>query len=96
MLADIERGSNAAHIIPSPVSRHMGITVKPYCARPADIPYAETRRLYADAVNPFGPPTELPLSEPAFRRALAAEGMIRASQGLGGPQPAEVARMLAS
>ncbi len=63
--------------------------------RPADIPYPEARRLYADAVNPFGLPTELPLSEPAFRHALSAQGMVHASQGLGGPQPAEVARMLA-
>jgi len=63
--------------------------------RPADIPYAEARRLYADAANQFGLPADLPLSEPKFRHALSAEGMVRASQGLGGPQPAEVARMLA-
>ena len=62
--------------------------------RPAEIPYAEARRLYADAVNPLGLSTELPLSESAFRRALSAQGMIHASQGLGGPQPAEVERML--
>ena len=63
--------------------------------RPAEIPYAEARRLYAEAATQFGLSTELPLSETAFRRALSAEGMIQASQGLGGPQPAEVARMLA-
>jgi argininosuccinate lyase len=62
--------------------------------RPEDIPYAEARRLYAGAASHFGLPTELPLSESSFRHALSAEGMVQASQGLGGPQPAEVARML--
>jgi argininosuccinate lyase len=63
--------------------------------RPADLPYTEARRLYTDTAIHFGLPRELPLSESAFRRALSAEGMVQASQGLGGPQPAEVARMLA-
>jgi argininosuccinate lyase len=63
--------------------------------RPSEIPYTEAKRLYAEAANQFGLPTELPLSESAFRHALSAEGMVQASQGLGGPQPAEVARMLA-
>lgn len=62
--------------------------------RPAEIPYSEARRLYDAAATHFGLPTELPLSESAFRHALSAEGMVHASQGLGGPQPSEVARLL--
>lgn len=62
--------------------------------RPGEIPYAEAQSLYAQTAAAFGLPTALPLTEAAFRRALSAEGMVRASQGLGGPQPAEVGRML--
>jgi argininosuccinate lyase len=63
--------------------------------RPAELPHHEVRRLYAAAAADFELDPQLPLSEAEFRRALSAEGMIAASQGLGGPQPAEVARMLA-
>jgi argininosuccinate lyase len=62
--------------------------------RPAEIPFAEAQRLYAHAVAGFGLSTTLPLTEPAFRETLSAQGMVRASKGMGGPQPAEVARML--
>lgn len=64
--------------------------------RPGEIPYQQAQRLYAETAAAFGLPVPLPLTEQEFRRALSAEGMVRASQGLGGPQPAEVARMLIS
>ena len=64
--------------------------------KPSDIPYSEGQRVYTEAAGAFKlANTNLPLSEAAFRRALTAENMMRVSQGLGGPQPAEVARMIA-
>lgn len=63
--------------------------------RPADLPFAEVRRIYAEAAAGTGLKPDLPLDEARFRAALSARGMIDAAAGLGGPQPAEVRRMLA-
>jgi len=62
--------------------------------KPADIPFNEVRRIYADSARAAGVDPNLPLDEQTFRRALSARGMIEAAKGLGGPQPAEVARIL--
>jgi argininosuccinate lyase len=64
--------------------------------RASEIPYAEAQRIYADIATAAKMETKLPLSEDQFRRSLTAENMVNASKGQGGPQPAEVARMLAS
>ncbi|WP_449411181.1 lyase family protein [Methylobacterium komagatae] len=66
--------------------------------RPADLPFSEVQRIYAEAAQAPGLPQEmpktLPLTEARFREALSASGMIAAAKGLGGPQEAEVTRML--
>ena len=64
---------------------------------PAGVPYTEAQRIYRESARAFGAEdAALPLDEATFRRALSARGMVEASQGLGGPQPAETARMLAA
>ena len=63
--------------------------------RPAQIPIAEARRIYASAARSLGiEGATLPLSEARFRESLSAQAMIAGSRGLGGPQPGEVNRML--
>jgi argininosuccinate lyase len=63
--------------------------------RPAQIPFGEAQRIYAEAGKKFDlKDARLPLTEARFRASLSPEGMVNSSQGLGGPQPAEVRRML--
>jgi argininosuccinate lyase len=65
--------------------------------RPAQIPYAEAQRIFTEAARTFTLAGErLPLTAAQCRRSLTAENMVQAAQVLGGPQPAEVARMLAA
>lgn len=55
-----------------------------------DIPYAEAVRIYrAEAQQEF------PLTESEFKQTISAEHMVSVSKGIGGPQLAEVTRMLA-
>ncbi len=64
--------------------------------KPSEIPYIEAQRIYTEAARLYGMnDARLPLDEARFRQALTAQNMVQASRGIGGPQPAEVARMLA-
>ncbi len=62
---------------------------------PRDFPYAEAQRLYAEAATKYKwADTTLPLDEAALRATLSAQDMVNTRVGTGGPQPAEVRRML--
>jgi argininosuccinate lyase len=64
--------------------------------KPAELPFAEVTRIWTESARHYDASPTFPLPEKRFRESLSAEGMIAASKGLGGPQPAEVARMLAA
>jgi argininosuccinate lyase len=54
-----------------------------------EVPYAEAARIYeADTKQ------NLPLDEAAYREIISAEYSVFSRRGTGGPQPAEVQRML--
>jgi argininosuccinate lyase len=55
-----------------------------------DIPYAEAARIYKEDTK-----QEFPLNEADFKETISAEHMVYGSRGIGGPQLAEVTRMLA-
>ena len=62
---------------------------------PANFPYAEAQRLFTKAAEKYDWKTRsLPLSEAAFRATLSPQNMVKTRVGTGGPQPAEVKRML--
>jgi argininosuccinate lyase len=55
-----------------------------------DIPYEQAQRIYHELTQ-----QTLPLDEAAFREVISPEYMVFGRNGIGGPQPAEVHRMLA-
>jgi argininosuccinate lyase len=64
--------------------------------KPADFPYPKAVELYAQAIARFKlPDAPFPIMEPEFRQVLSPAYMVKTRVGIGGPQPAEVRRMLA-
>ena len=64
--------------------------------RPSDFPYPKAVESYTAALAKYKlPDAKLPLDEKAFRKLLSPADMVRTRVGVGGPQPAEVERMLA-
>jgi argininosuccinate lyase len=65
--------------------------------RPAQIPFQSARTIFTEVARGEKlDKDELPLSEAEFFVTLSAGNMVACSMGIGGPQPAEVDRMVAA
>jgi argininosuccinate lyase len=62
--------------------------------KPLDFPYAQARRIYQETVKGTKYPQELPMDEAEFRATLDPVAIVRNRATSGGPQPAEMERML--
>ena len=64
--------------------------------KPTEFPYAQAQAIYRKAATEMGlAAAELPMSEAEFRATLDPVAIIRNRATSGGPQPAEMDRMLA-
>jgi argininosuccinate lyase len=64
--------------------------------KPLEFPYEEAKRIYKDAVKDYpGAATELPMPEAEFKETLNPIAIVQNRQTVGGPQPAEMKRMVA-
>lgn len=86
--------------LPFRVGHHFASEVVGYAKahdiRPSDFPYAEAQRIYRETLAEMKLPVgELPMSEAQFRAALDPVAIVRNRATSGGPQPAEMKRMLA-
>lgn len=85
--------------IPFRVGHHFASAVVTHAKennlKPHEFPFAQAVQLYAVSLSESSlPASRFPLDEAAFRATLSAENMVRTRVGIGGPQPAEVKRML--
>ncbi len=84
--------------VPFRVGHHFASEIVGYARskgiKPLDFPYAEAVRIYAEAGKKYELHGALPLSESEFRSALNPVDLVKARVVKGGPQPAEVKRML--
>lgn len=90
-----------AHGVPFRVGHHFASEIVVYARsqnlRPKDFPYAQAQRIYAEAGQKYQlSQASLPLDEATFKATLSPVTMVRTRTGTGGPQPAEVRRMLAT
>lgn len=88
------------HAIPFREGHHFASEVVTYARAqglgPLDFPYPEAQRIYAETVAGTDYPPALPLDEAGFRATLDPVAIVRNRATAGGPQPAEMERMLAA
>lgn len=84
--------------LPFRIGHHFASEVVSYARakniKPLDFPYAQARRIYAESVKGLSVAAELPMSEAEFRSTLDPVAIVKNRATLGGPQPAEMERML--
>jgi argininosuccinate lyase len=84
--------------LPFRVGHHFASEVVDYAKdkdiKPLDFPYAEAQRIYVQAVKGVDAPAKLPMSQAEFRATLDPVAIVRNRATAGGPQPAEMDRML--
>jgi argininosuccinate lyase len=86
--------------LPFRVGHHFASEVvdfaKAHDIRPSDFPYQEARRIFATTLTEMKVAgSDLPMSEAEFHAALDPVAIVRHRATAGGPQPAEMARMVA-
>ena len=82
----------AGHHFASEVVDH----AKAHNIKPSDFPYAEAQRIYRESVKDMNLSGDLPMSEAEFRSTLDPVAIVNNRATAGGPQPAEMTKMLAS
>lgn len=88
------------HGLPFREGHHFASEVVSYAKqnniKPLDFPYQEATRIYAETVAGTKYPQQLPMNEAEFRAGLDPVAIVRNRATSGGPQPAEMERMIAS
>ncbi|MDB5379557.1 MAG: argininosuccinate lyase, partial [Rubritepida sp.] len=87
--------------LPFRVGHHFASEIVTYARdhdiRPSDFPYAEAQRIYVETLREMQVTGgALPMSEAEFRATLDPVAIVRNRATAGGPQPAEMTRMLAA
>ena len=86
------------HRLPFRIGHHFASEVVDYAKakdiKPLAFPYAEAQRIYAESVKGSDFAPVLPMSEAEFRATLDPVAIVKNRATAGGPQPAEMERML--
>lgn len=86
------------HAIPFRIGHHVASEIVTYARKndstPLDFPYSEVCRIYRDLAKGNDIPAAFPLTEAEFRDALNPVNIVNNRATQGGPQPAEMTRMI--
>ena len=84
--------------VPFRVGHHFSTDIVKYAKqhniKPLEFPYAQAKIIYKEAMKDYDPQAELPLSESEFRKTLDPVAIVQNRASHGGPQPAEMKRMI--